>query len=98
MRAWRAEREHQVLSGADDPVKGVKRPVVYGDVVVFYMKQVGITGESMKPHALRAPAAKQVKPYCAQAKPSAQQKIVGAQHQRGEFERHVAYGSRQPLR
>jgi site-specific recombinase XerD len=30
---------------------------VYADVVVFYMKQVGITGENMGPHALRATAA-----------------------------------------
>ena len=30
---------------------------VYGDVVLLYMKQVGITGENMDPHALRATAA-----------------------------------------
>ena len=30
---------------------------VYSDVVVFYMKQLGITGENMGPHALRATAA-----------------------------------------
>ena len=30
---------------------------VYADVVVFYMKQVGIRGENMGPHALRATAA-----------------------------------------
>ena len=30
---------------------------VYADVVVFYMKQVGISGENMGPHALRATAA-----------------------------------------
>lgn len=30
---------------------------IYADVVVHYMKQVGITGENMGPHALRATAA-----------------------------------------
>ena len=30
---------------------------VYADVVVFYMRQVGITGDNMGPHALRATAA-----------------------------------------
>ena len=30
---------------------------VYADVVLFYMKQVGISGENMGPHALRATAA-----------------------------------------
>ena len=30
---------------------------VYAEVVVFYMKQVGITGDNMGPHALRATAA-----------------------------------------
>ena len=30
---------------------------VYADVVVFYMKQLGIAGDNMGPHALRATAA-----------------------------------------
>jgi len=30
---------------------------LYGALTVFYMKQVGITGENMGPHALRATAA-----------------------------------------
>jgi len=30
---------------------------IYADIVVFYMEQVGISGDNMGPHALRATAA-----------------------------------------
>ena len=42
---------------AGQPAAALTTGSVYADVVVFYMKQVGITGENMGPHALRATAA-----------------------------------------
>lgn len=39
------------------PAAALTTGSVYADVVVFYMKQVGITGDNMGPHALRATAA-----------------------------------------
>lgn len=42
---------------AGQPGRALTTGSVYADVVVFYMKQVGITGEGMGPHALRATAA-----------------------------------------
>ena len=42
---------------AGQPAAALTPGSVYADVVVFYMKQVGITGDNMGPHALRATAA-----------------------------------------
>lgn len=42
---------------AGQPAAALTPGSVYADVVVFYMKQVGITGENMGPHVLRATAA-----------------------------------------
>nr|WP_181726172.1 tyrosine-type recombinase/integrase [Polaromonas sp.]QJS06413.1 Tyrosine recombinase XerC [Polaromonas sp.] len=42
---------------AGQPAAALTTGSVYADVVVFYMRQVGITGENMGPHALRATAA-----------------------------------------
>lgn len=42
---------------AGQPGRALTTGSVYADVVVFYMKQVGITGDNMGPHALRATAA-----------------------------------------
>ena len=42
---------------AGQPAAALTTGSVYADVVVLYMKQVGITGENMGPHALRATAA-----------------------------------------
>ena len=38
-------------------VKALTPGAVYADIVVFYMEQVGISGDNMGPHALRATAA-----------------------------------------
>lgn len=42
---------------AGEPARALTAGSVYVDVVVFYMKQLGITGDNMGPHALRATAA-----------------------------------------
>ena len=42
---------------AGQPAAALTAGSVYADVVVFYMKRVGISGDNMGPHALRATAA-----------------------------------------
>ena len=44
-------------SKAGSPVHALTPGAVYADVVVFYMKQLGIVGDNMGPHALRTTAA-----------------------------------------
>lgn len=42
---------------ADTAARALTPGAVYADIVVFYMNQVGISGDNMGPHALRATAA-----------------------------------------
>ena len=44
-------------SGDSGPVRGMSPGAVYSEIVKYYMAQLGIEGENLGPHALRATAA-----------------------------------------